>query len=62
MLLNQARAGRRPARAWFLEIGIVREVGMFTCVCTCVCVCPPLRKLQSRDIEPVQPAEQVCCI
>ena len=29
MLLNQARSGVRPARAWFLEIDLVREV----CVC-----------------------------
>ena len=33
-LLNQARAGRRPARAWFLEITLMR-----TSVCVCVCVC-----------------------
>ena len=30
---NQARAGRRPARAWFLDIAFVREVGMRVCVC-----------------------------
>ena len=34
-LLNQALAGHRPARAWFLEITSVRKVSM------CVCVCPP---------------------
>ena len=37
--LNQARAGRRPARAWFLRIAFVREVSMRVCVCVCVCVC-----------------------
>ena len=36
VLLNQARAGRRPARAWFIEITSVR---MYVCVCMCVCVC-----------------------
>ena len=35
-LLNQARAGRRPARAWFLEITLMR-----TSVCVCLCVRPP---------------------
>ena len=30
-----------PVRVWFLEIALVRDVGM--CVCVCVCVCPPLR-------------------
>ena len=38
MFLNQARAGRRPARAWFLKIDPVRIVGMRACVCVCVCV------------------------
>ena len=38
--LNQARAGRRPARAWFIEITSVR---MYACVYVCVCVCPPPR-------------------
>ena len=34
------------------------------CMCVCVCVCPRSRgyKLHSRNIESVQPAEQVCCI
>ena len=36
VLLNQARAGRRPARAWFLKIDPVRIVGMRACVCVCV--------------------------
>ena len=31
--LNQARAGRRPARAWFLKIDPVRFVCMRACVC-----------------------------
>ena len=34
MFLNQARAGLRPARAWFLKIDPVR-----TSVCVFVCVC-----------------------
>ena len=38
MFLNQACAGRRPARAWFLKIYPVRIVGMRACVCVCVCV------------------------
>ena len=33
--LNQALAGLGPARAWFLEIAFVREVGV------CVCVSAP---------------------
>jgi len=33
--LNQARAGRRPLRDWFLEIAFLRDV----CVCVCVCAC-----------------------
>ena len=32
--LNQARAGRRLAHTWFLEI-----VSVWTSVCMCVCVC-----------------------
>ena len=36
LLLNQARAGQRPARAWFLDIAFVREVGMRVCVCVCL--------------------------
>ena len=40
--LNQARAGRRPARAWFIEITSVRMyVCVYVCVCVCVCVRPP---------------------
>jgi len=42
-VLNQAHAGRRPARDWFLEITFVRDVGMLAraraCVCVCVCAC-----------------------
>ena len=37
LFLNQARAGRRPARAWFLEIDPVRE-RLYACVRVCVCV------------------------
>ena len=33
LILNQARASRRPARAWFLKITSVR---MYVCVCVCV--------------------------
>ena len=42
ILLNQARAGHRPARAWFLKIDPVRIVGMRACVCVCVCPSPRL--------------------
>ena len=35
--LNQARAGLRPARAWFIEITSVR---MYVCVSVCLCVRP----------------------
>ncbi len=38
LFLNQTRAGRRPARVWFLEIAFVREVSMRVCMCVCVCV------------------------
>ena len=38
VLLNQARAGRRAVRAWFLKIDPVRIVGMRACVCVCLCV------------------------
>ena len=48
------------ARACFLEIAFVHDVGM--CACVRVCVCPWGYKLHSRDIESVQLAEQVCCI
>ena len=34
VFLNLERAGRRPARAWFLKIDMVR-----TSVCVCVYVC-----------------------
>ena len=36
IFLNQARAGLRPARAWFLKIDPMRTS---VCVCVCVCVC-----------------------
>ena len=39
-LLNQARAGRRPARTWFLEIAFVREVRSYAWMCVCVCSPP----------------------
>ena len=34
--LNQARAGHRPACAWFLKIDPERIFGMCACVCVCV--------------------------
>ena len=37
-LLNQARAGHRPACAWFLKVDPVRTS---VCVCVCVCVSAP---------------------
>ena len=38
-ILKQARAGLRPARAWFLKIDPVWIVGMLVRVCLCICVC-----------------------
>ena len=35
---NQACTGSRPARAWFLEITLMRTS---VCVCACLCVRPP---------------------
>ena len=40
-LLNQAHAGHRPARAWFLKVEPVRIVSMCMCVCLRVCVSTP---------------------
>ena len=37
--LNQARAGLRPACAWFLKFDPVRIVCMCMCVFACVSVC-----------------------
>ena len=51
--LNQVHAN------WFLEIAFVHDIGM--CMCVRVCVRPQGYKLHLRDIQPVQPAEQVCC-
>ena len=34
-LLNQARTGHRPTRAWFLEIDPVREC-LYVCLRVCV--------------------------
>ena len=67
IFLNQARAGLRPARAWFLRIAFVREL---LCVCVCVCVrvcvcvfvCPPPRLSITSgvmwcDIDPIRLVE-----
>ena len=54
VLLNQARAGHRPARAWFLEIVFVKT-SVCVCVCLCVCVCvsaPQAIKNYSREMNP----------
>ena len=54
LLLNQARAGLRPARAWFLKIDPVRIVGMRACVRVCVCPRPRLSITSGvmwRDID-----------
>ena len=58
--LNQARAGRRPARAWFLKIDPVR----FVCMRACVCVCPRPRLLITsgvmwRDIDLIWLVKQI---
>ena len=47
LFLNQARAGRRPTRAWFPKIDPVRT---FVCMCVCVCVCPPPRLLITSGV------------
>ena len=50
--LNQAHAGHRPARTWFLKIDPVRIVGMHMCVCPC----PRLlitSGMMWHDIEPI---------
>ena len=60
--LNQARAGRRPARAWFLKIDPVRIVGMRVCVCVCVCPRPRLlitSGVMWRDIHLIRLVKQV---
>ena len=62
--LNQARAGHRPARAWFLKIDPVRIVGMRVRVCVCVCVCPRPRLLITsgmiwRDVNLIRLVKQV---
>ena len=45
IFLNQARAGLWTARAWLLEIDLVREV----CVCVCVSA-PEASNNQWRDM------------
>ena len=39
--LNQARASLWPARAWFLEIAFVREIGACVCLSVCLSVSAP---------------------
>ena len=39
VVLNQARASRRPARTWFLKITFI--LPKYVCVCVCVCMCHP---------------------
>ena len=61
--LNQARAVRRPARAWFLKIDLVRIVGMRG-ACVRVCVCPRPKLLITsgvmwRDMDLIQLVKQV---
>ena len=48
-LLNQTRAGRRPAHAWFLEIDPVHE-RLYVCLRVCMCVCPPSRLLITSGV------------
>ena len=51
--LNQARAGRRLAHAWFLEIAFVHDVGMRVCVCVSVCLsAPEAINNYSREMKP----------
>ena len=56
VFLNQARVGRRPARAWFLRIASVRE-WLYACVFVCVCVSAPRLLITSGviwyDIDPI---------
>ena len=47
--LNQACAGHRPVRAWFLRIASVREC-LYACVCVCLRVCPPPRLLITSGV------------
>ena len=64
-LLNQARAGLRPARARFLIIVSVRTfVCVFVCVFVCLCVHPPPKLLITigviwHDIDPIRLVKQV---
>ena len=59
--LNQARDDSLWLLcAWFLEIAFVRNVGMW--LCACMCVHPRGYRLHLHDVEPIQPAEQVCCV
>ena len=64
-LLNQARAGLRPVRVWFLIIVSVRtSVCVFVCVFVCLCVRPPPRLLITsgviwHDIDPIRLVKQV---
>ena len=38
-VLTRLKLAQRLLSAWFLEIALVHEVGMYTCVCACACVC-----------------------
>ena len=53
VILNQARAGRRPARTWFLRI--VLSVSVYVCVFVCS---PPRLLITSGvmwcDIDPIR--------
>ena len=47
--LNQARAGLWPARAWFLEITLMRTSVCVCGMCLCVCVSAP-RLLETSGV------------
>ena len=48
--LNQACAGHRLARAWFLKVGPVQIISMCVYMCVCVCMCLPPRLLITSDM------------
>ena len=62
IFLNQAHAGRRPARAWFLKIDPVWIVCMSVCVCVFVCPRPRLlitSGMMWHDIDLIRLVKQV---